>query len=175
MNNQFEYIESSNYFGDDRKYKKLGVLCFSEKTPDALCRELLRLHETRAKVKIIYGDQETGKHWLEESDVYGTIGRSTGQYKIPLLVPKCTSYGGAALLDDCILRIESEGRLCWQNPNMTIPEYEITKSDLPEYAENLVIDGEIHARFRKLGGAKRLVKKLGLDLPSIVDGKWRQI
>ena len=44
--------------------------------------ESCRTHER--KVRLILGDTSTGEPWLEEHDVIGRIGRSTGSLKVPL-------------------------------------------------------------------------------------------
>lgn len=62
--------------------------------------------QTRKRVRIWYGDVNTGCAWNEEYDVVGRIGRSCGEYKEPLMVAKSNSWGGPAILTDSIIRID---------------------------------------------------------------------
>ena len=47
-----------------------------------------------------------------------TVGRSTGEIKIPLEIRSRRSYGGAALSDDCIIEVrglkKDGGRILWR-------------------------------------------------------------
>ena len=64
--------------------------------------ESCRTHER--KVRLILGDTSTGEPWLEEHDVIGRIGRSTGSLKVPLLIEP-GEHGGSAILCACLLAI----------------------------------------------------------------------
>ena len=79
-----------------------------ETTPKAHAlwlRELLvKLTGTHRRVAIFYGDPRTGKLWGDVE--VGTVGRSTGTTKVPLLIKTKRSYGGGAILVNNILRIE---------------------------------------------------------------------
>lgn len=78
---------------------------YASTTPDEVVRilEQSRLHGTR--IRIHYGDVETGRDWMDENDVRGTVGRSTGPIKIPLMIATSRSSGGGGILDHCIVRI----------------------------------------------------------------------
>jgi hypothetical protein len=58
-----------------------------------------------SRLRIFYGDTETGRDWGEEWNIMGYIGRSYGPSKIPLLINNSRSAGGGGLLDHCIVRI----------------------------------------------------------------------
>jgi hypothetical protein len=79
---------------------------FHESTPTEIKELLTRLNASRRRVRIWYGDTKTGRSWNEENSVTGEIGRSMGPAKIPLLIANRRSYGGGALLDHCIIRID---------------------------------------------------------------------
>lgn len=72
------------------------------------------------RLRIWYGDTDRpdfeevhkrrpdpGHTWNEEFMVTGTIGRSMGPIKIPLMIANSRSYGGDGILTDCIVRIVS--------------------------------------------------------------------
>lgn len=80
---------------------------YSLDTPDDLVLILERLRETQQRIILDYGDVKTGKSWGEEYDIAGRIGRSNGQFKIPILLYSSRSWGGGAILTDCILGIKA--------------------------------------------------------------------
>ena len=103
-----------------RSYNKIEGICFNPETPDDLCRIIAALIESgrETRIRIFLGDTATGKEWAEENDVTGYFGRSTGQFKIPLLVNNRRSMGGPAVLDHCILKLQTtSGRVLWQADN----------------------------------------------------------
>lgn len=81
---------------------------FHTDTPRKLRSLLDMLREARQPVRLVYGDTDTGQAWMEENDVVGTIGRSTGTQRVPLLIPLAgDTSGGPALLDHCVLGVQS--------------------------------------------------------------------
>ena len=103
--------------------------------------ETARINQTR--VKIYYGDKETGRDWHEEHDTTGRISRSTGTVKIPLIIHNNKSIGGPSILDHRIVKIKrlSDGYILYQHPNYQPPKIEITDSQQPEYNFSLIING----------------------------------
>ncbi|MGO9443465.1 MAG: hypothetical protein ACLPXB_01670 [Thiobacillaceae bacterium] len=49
------------------------------------------------KLRLFFGNRETGQCWLEENDVLGFIGRSMGPMRIPILLANRN-----ILLGDCV-------------------------------------------------------------------------
>ena len=58
------------------------------------------------RVRLWYGDTETGEAWDEENDVMGYVKKSTGKTPIFILVPYRNSHGGGGILTDCIVRMD---------------------------------------------------------------------
>jgi len=58
------------------------------------------------RVRFHWGDVETGEDWGDIYDVCGTIGRSMGPHKVPILIYNSRSTGGTPILDNCIVKIE---------------------------------------------------------------------
>ena len=79
---------------------------FDENTCDKVKAALVDCYHSKARIRIWYGDTATGVSWLEEYDTIGTIGRSGGQVKIPLLLKNARSSGGGGILCHCIIRID---------------------------------------------------------------------
>lgn len=75
-------------------------------TPDDLVEILENIRANQWRVVVDYGDVNTGTSWHEIHDTTGRIGRSTGRIKIPLLIYSSRSWGGGALLDNCIIGIK---------------------------------------------------------------------
>lgn len=116
-------------------YKEIGGVFYKKETPDIVCKILSEAQNRNSRLRIFYGDTKTGKVWLEEYDIIGYIGRSTGLIKIPLLIKNSNSCRGPAILDHCIVRITNNRMdvykaLNYQHPELSIKEENFTK-DLP--------------------------------------------
>ena len=105
--------------------EKNGTM-YKEATPWAVINILESLRQHGDLVLLDYGDRDTGASWGEQNDVEGTVGRSTGPNKIPLLIghgPDDDGIGGPAMLDDCIVAITRvndddgpEGYVLYEHP-----------------------------------------------------------
>lgn len=87
------------------QYKVYEDTCYHIDTPDDIIKILHNIRQSGLRVRFHFGDIITGRDWNDEYDVTGTIGRSMGPYKIPLLIKTKRSYGGFSLLDHCIVKI----------------------------------------------------------------------
>ena len=78
-------------------------------------------------VDVLESGTETGRSWNEEYEVTGTIGRSSGNIKIPLLIKNSRSYGGGSLLDDCIIRIDDihQKRTLYKTENFHVEDMKV--------------------------------------------------
>ena len=157
-----------------KQYKTINGTSYDNCTPDEVVAILEKARQTRTRLHVSLGDSESGRDWLEENDVYGVIGRSTGSVKIPLLVHNRRSLGGPGLLDHCIVRIRKSqgGQILWEHPSYHHGDLEIRKKDEPlELSDGRVLavdvlqDGEIHASFETIAKARRWVRKLGVVAP----------
>lgn len=140
---------------------------YSPGTPKQLQDVLESLHSTNKRVRIWYGDPDTGLCWDEEYDVMGYIGRSTGTVKVPLLVHSRSSLGGPQLSTGRILRVDitKTGETIYKSPKYQRPVYEVLNngpdSKLPYVAYRVVQTGEdnqeLHpvAAFADFGKANR--------------------
>ena len=87
------------------KYKEINGTSYSENTSDKVIKVLEKCIKERIRIVVDYGDVKTGISWNECHDICGYIGRSSGKIKIPLLIYNSRSFGGGALLDNCIVKI----------------------------------------------------------------------
>lgn len=112
-----------------KKYKVLNGTYYNEKTSDEVIRVLENSRKNNSRIRVFYGDAETGRDWLEIYDTIGTVGRSMGDIKIPLLIKTARSFGGGALLDHCIVKITIDKRVVYKNPKYYLPNMEIREAD----------------------------------------------
>lgn len=134
---------------------------FKDATPKAVCRILESYRKSGAHIRVFVGDKATGRDWMEECDVMGRIGRSTGIFKIPLLIQK-GECGGPGLLDDCIVKLmDVETRkVLWQHPQYHLAAMQIVddaKHIEDGYTHAVEVNGETHARFKTYGKAAQFV------------------
>jgi hypothetical protein len=132
---------------------------FHLNTPERVRDILENARITGKRLRLFYGDTDTGRNWMDEYDMVGSIGRSTGTMKIPLLISNSRSSGGGAILDNCIIRIidcETKREL-YRHPKFNMPTLTIVDNEHPEYAATALADGKVHARFKSRLAADRWV------------------
>lgn len=149
-----------------RVTKEQTMFTFHQETNDTV-KEIITMlanEYPRRRVRVWYGDVKTGRSWNDEHDIMGYIGRSTGDKKIPLLVNNSKSYGGGALLDHCIIRIDDI------KAKKTLYKHDNFHTDLfeePSYSEDFTmfevkratLSGvEVFARFKTYDKAVKYLK-----------------
>ena len=146
-----------------------GGTYYDFRTPDAVVELLETCRKIRLTVILSYGNSETGKQWLEENDIVGRIGRSTGPIKSPLLV-KNGSNGGNAILTHCMVRVRDK-KTCgvlWSHKDWHLPKFHWRLTEDAEVARRcpleVVADGVIVARFKDLKSAKKWSTIIGTSL-----------
>jgi hypothetical protein len=130
---------------------------FDPNTPSPVRKALEHCRGRKLPVRIWLGDQKTGRSWLEEHDVCGHIGRSTGPMKVPLLVPEGED-GGGAILTNHVVRIDctGTGKTLWKHKNFHLPL--MTIKYRPASKDAVVrVDGDDWSRHDDLGSAAAFV------------------
>ena len=133
-------------------------------------------------LRLHYGDAETGRDWLEEHDMLGRIGRSTGRIRIPLIIAKGED-GGLGLLEACIVKIrrcfpQGVKRMYYQHPlyhhgKITLrgikPGEKFGKTDMHDegYRFAVDVDGKNQANFKDKGSANNYLRNLGIALEAL--------
>lgn len=157
-------------------YRKVGGIFYHADTPNAVINAIEQARSRRLRIRICYGDARTGRDWLEENDIEGTIGNSMGPLKVPLLIGNIRAHGGPALLDQCIVAIQStgkEGHVLYRHPSYHVGTFAIREIALAEishgqnlrglgFTHTVEVDGQAHGRFRSLSAAERYVRKMTL-------------
>jgi len=141
-----------------REYHQMdNGTCYDVNTAVGVIEELEKARLSGARIRVFYGDQETGRDWCGENDTMGCIGRSTGNIKIPLLIKTRRSYGGGALLDSAIVKIQIGHSVVYTHPNYHLPEMDVVSSHVPGYAAGVDYDNVRHANFVDRAKARRFV------------------
>jgi hypothetical protein len=95
-----------------------GLIAFFE---DQYSRD----YEYRDRIRITYGNLETGESWLEEFDVEGKLGRASGRMDaLPILLHNRSSSGGGTIPTASILRITKTTKpyeVLYCHPNYKVP------------------------------------------------------
>lgn len=100
---------------------------YNDNTPDEVVDIINRYMGTDNRIRVFYGDVETGRDWGEENAVMGTVGSSSGHPKVPLMISRRGSLCGGAILAHCIVKIIDIGtrRTLYENPNYQYPVYRV--------------------------------------------------
>lgn len=132
---------------------------FHPGTEPAVKRILEYARKAEIRIRIFYGDPESGRDWLEECDAMGYVSRSMGPLKIPILLKRCNSSGGGSILTDNILRIIETGTQCelYRHRNYVEPKFRIRRGDDEQYPFEVHANSSLHARFKRRDEAKRYV------------------
>jgi hypothetical protein len=133
------------------EYKIVDGIAFHPTTPDGVCQLLAHAANTHRnyRVRIFYGDAETGRDWLEEYDTIGYIGRSTGSIKPPLMIANVRSICGPAILDNCIVKITIDKSTVYSHFNYHQPAIVADGCDV-------FTDGKLHAQCHSCQQADKL-------------------
>lgn len=132
---------------------------------DKLVSILLQYRGSKERLRLFYGDIHTGRSWNEEYDVMGSIGRTGGNFKIPILLNNSRSYGGGAILISALVRIDeiSTHRTLWQVPNFHVEKLSVqhipVNKDYPYAVMQLKDNGAISnvANFKTEDQANRWI------------------
>ena len=92
----------------------------------------------RTRIRVFYGDKETGKDWLEAYDTIGRISRSCGSVRMPILINNKRSVGGCIVPTDCIVKITIDKQVVYQHPKYHCP-VERRGNDVYDTEENKCI------------------------------------
>ncbi|MBB4844370.1 hypothetical protein HNP55_002906 [Paucibacter oligotrophus] len=127
---------------------------FDPATDPKAARVLERCREANAKVRLILGDTATARTWLDEHDVVGRIGRSTGTLKVPLLIEPGAD-GGIAILTAYLLAIIDweSGEFLFRHPRYRAPDLLIRPGEDADRPWEVLHDEQVVACFPDIGKA----------------------
>jgi hypothetical protein len=131
---------------------------FDPGTATDAARVLERCRKAGNKVRLVLGDTATGESWLDEYDVVGTIGRSTGPLKVPLLIEEGECGGGAILTVGLLCVIDwRNGKPVYRHPAYRVADLAIATSGDDQRPWAVRRRGETVAQFCDIGKAAAYV------------------
>lgn len=132
--------------------KVINGTSYTADTPEGVINALESARASGTRIRIFYGDTETGKDWGEENHIIGTVGRSTGEHKVPLLINSTRSLKGPAISADDIVKIMivADRRVVYHHPKYHIADMNIKKFFVPkdQYPYRVYRGGENIANFK---------------------------
>lgn len=136
------------------KYRIHNDTYYHKELPLVALAIIEQCRTTHSRIRLHYGDLETGRDYLEEHDIKGKIGRSIGPVKVPLLVP-VGGDGGPELFSHIVKISLLNGDVLYKHPNWHLPKIEERPCVSPDlvkqgYKYEVLVEGEIHARFKTL-------------------------
>lgn len=133
--------------------KIINGMYFHPETPDAVCNILSNYRANGKRLRLHFGDTDTGRDWMEEHDIIGYIGQSTGTIKIPLLIANSRSMGGGGILDNCIVKITAGNQTLYKHPTYNAPTTE-------QINNQVFVGGNLYANCKDEQSARRLAEYL---------------
>lgn len=132
-----------------------SVRTYFDPHTDPKVQEVLEAYRrSRRMLRLILGNPATGVTWLEEHDVVGTIGRSTGWLKTPLLIQPGEDGGPAILTANLLCIIDwGSGATAYRHPVYHVPDLLIRPTDGGDLSWCVTHQGVDVARFGDIGKA----------------------
>lgn len=157
-----EFVTETLPNGSTIEYKIVNGTAYHKDTPMEVVAVLEASRQHDIRIRLFYGDVETGRDWMEEYETMGRVGRSVGPIKIPILLKQRNSNGGTAILDDCIVKITAHGETLYQHPKYHQPSLSLRPCDDPEmiklgYTTEVLMDDKVVARFATEAQAQRWI------------------
>jgi hypothetical protein len=143
--------------GQSVRYRRLpSGTCYHADTPETVIAVLENHRRNQRKIRLFYGNSQTGQCWLDEYDVVGCIGRSTGPIKVPLLIPP-GDIGGPALLDHCLIRIDSPRKVLYQHDRFHVGEVTLVQGRFKRLPWEVFVDQALQACFQAKRAAEHYI------------------
>ena len=98
-------------------FKVVNGVSFYDETNENVINILLDAMKHKDRIRVFFGDAESGADWCETFDTMGTIGTSCGMTKVPLLIHSIRSMGGDAISTDSIVKITRNKKVIYKHPN----------------------------------------------------------
>ena len=140
---------------------------YDPNTPRDLVGILESARLCRTRIRLFYGDRDTGRDWNEENDIEGYLGRTMGPIHCPMLLKTTASSGGGIILSACVVRVVTTAgkQVLWQHPKyhslpFTISDIPSTDPATARWPIEVLRAGEVHARFKSRQEAERFVRKM---------------
>jgi hypothetical protein len=155
----------------ERRFAKSHVArtttLYDPNTPSKLTSVLEEARRNKTRLRLFYGDRETGRDWNEENDIEGYLGRTMGSIHAPILLKTKSSSGGGIILSACIVKVvaTTTKHILWQHARYHILPFTIAdapneNSATSEWPIEVLRAGEVHARFKNRQNAEKYIRKM---------------
>ena len=126
------------------------MFTFSDNTSEKVKQVLTSCYNRKNRIRVVYGDVTTGKSYLDEYDILGYVGKSTGVKPMPLLINNSRSFGGGSILTSSVLKIvdTQSKQVLFQHENHVMPVLTKEISSYSDYLYDVIYDGVLVARFK---------------------------
>ena len=142
-------------------YNEVNGTYYRADMPAAIVKVLETARANGRPIRIYYGDVVTGLDWNEEHDVKGTVGRSMGPCKVPLLVGKGQAGGGEIRGSIVRIRYADSDRDLYRHPNYHSGKIEVVEdASVSGYTHAILIGGQLYSRHKTQKSAHMLAAKL---------------
>ncbi len=134
-------------------YVKNGVFYFSKKTPEVVMEAINKLFKNQHRFRVWYGDTKTGWSWNEENDTIGTVGISTGEIRIALLIKTNRSRGGTSIGEESIVKLLDleTMEVLYLHPNFNQATFTVMKNCVMQDTTRFAICKDIMQAIRLAG------------------------
>lgn len=140
---------------------------YDPNTPEQLVTILERVRLSRTRIRLFYGDAQTGRDWNEENDVEGYLARTLGPIHCPILLKTNSSTGGVIILSASIVKLAATAtkQTLWQHPayhtlSFTISETPRSSPYSRDWPVEVLRAGQTWARFRNRSKAEKFIRRI---------------
>lgn len=110
--------------GDEAQYIQVGGLSFDPATPMEVAKLIAGYVDEPVRIRLDYGNPETGESNSSEIDVEGYVRRSDGDVQFPVLLPTSRSSAGNPISCNIVVAIwGTDGSRVYKHPTYT-PKYD---------------------------------------------------
>jgi hypothetical protein len=145
--------------------KEVNGTSYHDNTSDKVIAVLERARSAETRLRLWYGDTNTGICWHDEYDMTGTIGRSMGTIKIPILLHNKKSIGGGGILDHCIIAVAcGPNNFLYKHPDLNLGKWGVRTGARPDCNGvrkrpwTVMLNGKKHTSFEHEEQASNYVK-----------------
>jgi hypothetical protein len=151
--------------GHKYEYQIVNGTAYNIKTDKKVVGALEKARINNIRIRIFYGNVNTGESYISENDIVGYVGRKDGAIKFPLLLYQKDTQYGFGILDQDIVKITTSktvnGRILYEHPKFHAPEMLIKEAtqDLKEkgYHASVFSKGENVANFKTDAQAQNFI------------------
>lgn len=140
---------------------------YDANTPDGLVNVLENVRLANRRIRLFYGDRETGLDWNEAFEIEGYISRTCGPLHCAILVERKSSRGGGIILSAWIVKLVDTAarKVLWEHPSyhclrLAIVDTPATRSENWRLPVQVLRAGKLHARFATRVAAERFISKM---------------